>query len=159
MLLYMKELVAAQLVSEQTADRFSFRHALTRQAVYTELLTGERRALHRSLAIAIEQQVTLTAVLDAWVEDLAYHFYEGEVWAKAVEYGQRAGERALLLYAPRAAIEHLTRTLNALLRSGRVHQRQYCAHGDKLMPPLARLNRLVEIMSRCFRLPETMRIA
>ena len=29
----MKELVAAQLVVEETADRFAFRHALTRQAV------------------------------------------------------------------------------------------------------------------------------
>jgi ATP/maltotriose-dependent transcriptional regulator MalT len=118
LLLYLKELVAAQLISEETADRFSFRHALTRQAVYTELLTGERRALHRALAMAIEQQVSLTATLDAWVEDLAYHFYEGEVWTRAVEYGQRAGERALLLYSPRAAIEHLTRTLHALTRTG-----------------------------------------
>jgi DNA-binding CsgD family transcriptional regulator/tetratricopeptide (TPR) repeat protein len=118
LLLYMKELVAAQLISEETADRFSFRHALTRQAVYTELLAGERRALHRSLAMAIEQQVSLTAALDSWVEDLAYHFYEGEVWTQAAEYGQRAGERALLLYAPRAAIEHLSHTLDSLSRTG-----------------------------------------
>src|SRR6266567_5271564 len=55
MLVLMKELVAAQLVTEEAADQFSFRHALTRQAVYSELLAGERRMLHRSIAETIEQ--------------------------------------------------------------------------------------------------------
>ena len=57
-LVYMKELVAAQLVMEEAADLFSFRHALTRQAVYSELLVGERRALHRHIAETIEQRVS-----------------------------------------------------------------------------------------------------
>jgi len=110
----MKELIAAQLVMEEDADQFSFRHALTRQAVYAELLAGERRVLHRTIAETIEARAFPSSVLDAQLVDLAYHFFAGEVWAKAVEYGQRAGERALILYSPRAAIEHLTRTLEAL---------------------------------------------
>ena len=114
MLVFMKELVTAQLVSEEAADQFTFRHTLTRQAVYAELLSGERRALHRRIAETIEQRAFPTSILDAQLVDLAYHFYEGGVWSKAAEYGQRAGERALILYAPRAAIEHLTRTLDAL---------------------------------------------
>ncbi len=114
MLVLMKELVAAQFVIEEAVDQFSFRHALTRQAVYSELLAGERRALHRTIAETLEQRTFPSSVLDAQLVDLAYHFYEGGVWSKAVEYGQRAGERALILYAPRAAIEHFTRTLNAL---------------------------------------------
>ena len=118
LLALMKELVAAQLVREEAADQFSFRHALTRQAVYTELLTGERRTLHRSIAETIEQRTFPSSILDAQLVDLAYHFYEAEVWAKAVEYGQRAGERALILYSPRAAIEHLTRALDALKHLG-----------------------------------------
>ena len=118
MLAFMKELVAAQLVVEEAADQFAFRHAFTRQAVYSELLAGQRRALHRTIAETIEQDTPSSSVLDAQLVDLAYHFYEGGVWSKAVEYGQRAGERALILYAPRAAIEHLTRTLGALKRLG-----------------------------------------
>jgi DNA-binding CsgD family transcriptional regulator len=114
----MKELVAAQLVLEEATDRFSFRHALTRQTVYAELLAGERRAVHRTIAETIEQRTSPTSILDAQLVDLAYHFYEGEVWSKAVKYGQRVGERALILYAPRAAIEHLTRTLDALKHLG-----------------------------------------
>ncbi|HLX56027.1 MAG TPA: AAA family ATPase [Ktedonobacteraceae bacterium] len=114
MLVLMKELVAAQFVTEEAADQFSFRHALTRQAIYSELLAGERRALHRTLAETIEQRALPSSILDAQLVDLAYHFYKGEVWSKAAEYGQRAGERALILYAPRAAIEHFTRVLAAL---------------------------------------------
>jgi DNA-binding CsgD family transcriptional regulator len=114
----MKELVEVHLVKEETAERFSFRHALTRQAVYSALLAGERRVLHRTLAETIEREASSSAVLDSKVEDLSYHYYEGEVWSKAVEYGQRAGERAQLLLAPRAAIEHQTRTLDALSRLG-----------------------------------------
>ena len=118
LLAFMQELVAAQLVREEAPDQFSFRHALTRKAVYAELLTGERRALHRTIAETIEQRLSPTSALDAQLVDLAYHFYEADVWSKAAEYGQRAGERALILYAPRAAVEHLTRTLGRTLASG-----------------------------------------
>jgi len=114
----MKELVAAQLVSEEAPDHFLFRHALTREAVYAELLAGERRGLHRRLAETIEQHALSASILDAHLVDLAYHFYEAGVWSKAAQYGQRAGERALILYAPRAAVEHLTRTLDALSHLG-----------------------------------------
>src|SRR5205823_2826931 len=45
-----KELIAAQLVVEEAADQFAFRHALTRQAVYGDLLARERCLLHRTIA-------------------------------------------------------------------------------------------------------------
>ncbi len=70
--------------------------------------------LHRTIAETIEQRALPSSILDAQLVDLAYHFYEGGIWSKAFEYGQRAGERALILYAPRAAIEHFTRALGAL---------------------------------------------
>jgi DNA-binding CsgD family transcriptional regulator/tetratricopeptide (TPR) repeat protein len=119
LLAFIKELVTTQLVSEESTDQFSFRHALIREAVYSELLAGERRALHRTIAETIEQLALTTSILDAQLVDLAYHFYEGGVWSKAVEYEQRAGERALILYAPRAAIEHFTHALRALKSLGR----------------------------------------
>jgi DNA-binding CsgD family transcriptional regulator/tetratricopeptide (TPR) repeat protein len=118
LLAFMKELVAAQLVREEAPDQFVFRHALTREAVYAELLAGERRSLHRRIAETIEQGVSPPSILDAQLVDLASHFYEAGIWSKAAEYGQRAGERALILYAPRAAAEHLTRTLDALSHLG-----------------------------------------
>ncbi|HEY6409532.1 MAG TPA: AAA family ATPase [Ktedonobacteraceae bacterium] len=113
LLLLIKELVAIQFVVEVSAEQFAFRHALTQQVVYAGLLARERRSLHRTLAEAIEELSVTTLLLDAHQADLAYHYYEAGVWAKALEYAQRAGERALALYAPRATIEHLTHALDA----------------------------------------------
>src|SRR6266702_3567891 len=41
----MKEAIAVQLVVEESAEQFAFRHALTRQAIAAELLARERRTL------------------------------------------------------------------------------------------------------------------
>ncbi len=111
LLTLMKELIAAQLVVEESEEQFAFRHALTRRAIYSQLLLRERKALHRSIAETIEQ--LSTPMLEAHLAELAYHFYEANVWEKALDYAQRAGERALALYAPRAAIEQFTRALKA----------------------------------------------
>ena len=108
-----KELVATRLVVEVSADQFAFRHALTQQAVYAGLLARERRSLHRTLAEAIEERSATTPMLDTHLEDLASHYYEAEVWVKVLEYAQRAGEKALALYAPRAATLHLAHALDA----------------------------------------------
>src|SRR5256884_6878446 len=45
---------------------------------------------------------------DLHLEDLAYHFYQARDWQKAVDYAQRAGEKALGLYSHRAAIDYFT---------------------------------------------------
>ena len=50
LLLIVKELMAAQLVVEESADHFAFRHALTQQAIYGDLLARERRSLHGRIA-------------------------------------------------------------------------------------------------------------
>src|SRR3989454_4010000 len=107
----LKELIAAQLVVEQSAEQFAFRHALTRQAVYTQLLARERKALHRAVAETFER--LLASMLEAPLADLASHFFLAGVWEKALLYGQRAGEQAQALYAPQAASEHFTRALDA----------------------------------------------
>src|SRR6266487_1294147 len=111
LLILMKELIAGQLVVEETADQFAFRHALTRQAIYTQQLVRERRALHLKIAETIESMHAAT--LEPYLEDLAYHYYKAEVWDKAFHYGQLAGEKAQALYAPRAAIEQFTQALHA----------------------------------------------
>ncbi len=107
----MKELIAAQLVVEESEEQFAFRHALTRQAIYRQLLLRERKALHRTLAETMEQLFEATP--DAHLAEVAYHFYAAGVWEKAFSYARLAGERALALYAPRVAIEQFTRALKA----------------------------------------------
>ncbi|MEZ4617343.1 MAG: AAA family ATPase [Caldilineaceae bacterium] len=119
LLTLIKELVAAQLVVEESAERFAFRHALTRQAVYSNLLGRERQILHRTIGAAIEhsaggaQDGPVGANALAQVAELAYHFYEAGEWHKALRYAQQAGEQAQTLYAPRAALEQFTRALTA----------------------------------------------
>jgi DNA-binding CsgD family transcriptional regulator len=107
----MKELMAAQLVSEEAAGRFVFRHALTQQAIYTSALALERNRLQRLIGETLERRHA--ADLDVVVGDLAYHFYAAEVWDQALRYAQRAGEKAQQMYAPRAAVEQFSRALDA----------------------------------------------
>jgi len=106
-----KELIAAQLVVEESAERFAFRHALTRQAVSAQLLVRERKALHRRIAETCER--LYASSIEAHLADLASHFFEAGAWEKALLYGQRAGEQAQALYAPQAATLHFTRALDA----------------------------------------------
>jgi DNA-binding CsgD family transcriptional regulator/tetratricopeptide (TPR) repeat protein len=106
-----RELIASQLVVEESADQFAFRHALTREAVYADLLARERRALHLVTGATIER--LHAEMLDPYLADLSYHYHAGESWDKAHEYAGRAGARAQALYAPRAAIEHFSRALDA----------------------------------------------
>ncbi len=114
LLTLIKELVAAQLVVEESAEQFAFRHALTRQAIYGDLLLRERKALHHRIADTLER--LYSAVLETRLADLAYHFYEAGTWEKALRYAQRAGEQAQTMYAPGTAIEQVTRALAAAER-------------------------------------------
>ncbi len=113
LLTLLKEVVAAQLVVEEAADQFAFRHALTQQAISATLLLRERQGLHRSIAESLERLSASGPLRERYLEDLAYHCYEAGMWEQALSYSQEVGERALTLYAQRAAIDHLTRAVEA----------------------------------------------
>ncbi len=112
----MKETIAAQLVIEESAEQFSFRHALTRQAIASGLLARERRALHSTIAQTLER--LHETALDGYLADLAYHFAEAELWSKALEYAKLAAEQAQTFFAPRAAVEQWTRMAQAAQHLG-----------------------------------------
>ncbi len=104
-----KELIAAQFVAEVSAERFAFRHALTQQAIYAQLLARERTRLHQQIAETIEY--LYSSNLNAHVADLAYHFYQAGNWTKALDYTKQAGAKAQSLNAPQAAIEQFSRAI------------------------------------------------
>jgi DNA-binding CsgD family transcriptional regulator len=106
-----KQLISAQLVVEESADQFAFRHALTREAVYATLLQRESLVLHKRVAQALER--VYAEALDPYEADLAYHYDAAEMWAKALQYARRSGEKAQVLYAPHEAIEQFSRALKA----------------------------------------------
>ncbi|HEX8727241.1 MAG TPA: LuxR C-terminal-related transcriptional regulator, partial [Ktedonobacterales bacterium] len=95
-----------------------FRHALTRQAIYTEMLARERRAMHRAIAETLDRLSTVSHAREQHLEDLAHHFYEAGVWQQAFLYAREASEKAQALYAQQAAIEHLTHALDAAQQLG-----------------------------------------
>jgi predicted ATPase len=142
-----KELLTAQLVVEESEDVFTFRHALTRQATYTDLLARERKTLHRSIAGTMER--LYADVLDAHLDDLAYHFYAAGAWAKVLEYAQHAGEKAQRFYAPRTALEHLRMPWKRRITSPCPRRQPCTARAGRRMKPLAHSNTHSAIMSRC----------
>lgn len=110
-----RELVAARLVVEESADRFTFRHALTREAIYASLLTRERRRQHQQIAQYYQQQ---PEPRQQYLPQLAYHFFEAGLWEPALRYGQSAGEQALRNFAPHAALTHFDRLAAAATELG-----------------------------------------
>lgn len=116
LLALVKELIAAQLVVEESAERFAFRHALSREAIYAELLARERVALHREVADALERLHPNS--LDAVVEALAYHAWEAGDWERASTYAVSAARHAVALSAPREAVAQLDRAFLASERAG-----------------------------------------
>jgi DNA-binding NarL/FixJ family response regulator len=112
----LRELVTAGLVVEETTERFTFRHALTREAVCAGLLARERRDLHGRVAIAAERLYGDDP--DEHCAELAEHFFEAELWARALPYTRRAGQRAAAFHAPAAALTHLSRALDIVAHIG-----------------------------------------
>lgn len=100
-------LVERQLVVEELGgpdDRYRFRHALTREAIYNDLLGRERRMRHREVLAALEQcyAENLAEVID----QLAYHSLHGRALDRSARYARLAGERAACTYAYREAVAH-----------------------------------------------------
>ena len=111
LLALIKELIAAQFVAEESAEHFSFRHALTQQAISTELLARERRSMHFTIAETMRD--LYASEIEARLPDLAHHFYAAEAWDEAYYYCLRVGERAQTLNAARAADQHFGRAIEA----------------------------------------------
>jgi class 3 adenylate cyclase/predicted ATPase len=108
-------LVAAELVfarGEPPEASYTFKHALVRDAAHESLLKVQRQELHARVARVLEDRFPGTA--DAEPELLARHYGEAGLAERAVDYWQRAGQRALARSAMAEAVAHLTQGLEAL---------------------------------------------
>ena len=107
-----KAAIDAQLVREETdADGnevYIFRHALSREAVLTELLQRERRLLHRAVGNAIEALAGTAA--GGRVEELAYHFDQARD-PRAFSYHEQAATESTRASAFSRAAYHLERAI------------------------------------------------
>jgi class 3 adenylate cyclase/tetratricopeptide (TPR) repeat protein len=91
---------------------YTFKHALTHEVAAGSLLQERRRLLHARIVEALE--TLYPDRLADQVERLALHALRGEVWNKAVIYGQQAGVRAADCAAFRAAVTCFEQALEAL---------------------------------------------
>jgi len=91
---------------------YTFRHALTHEVAYGGLLHERRGALHARIAEAIER--LYPDRLEEQTERLAHHAFRGALWPRAVQYLQRAGQRAVGRNVFRQAATHFDEALRAL---------------------------------------------
>jgi class 3 adenylate cyclase/tetratricopeptide (TPR) repeat protein len=108
------KLVATGIVFPEgggTEQRFSFKHALLRDAAYESLLMARRREWHERTARVLEEGFPEAAANEP--ELLAHHFGEAGLNEKACEYRMRAGDRALSRSAYNEAIANFSAGLKA----------------------------------------------
>lgn len=98
---------AQLIVPSAPGDRFAFRHAIIREALYSRLFAAERRELHARIAAELEAR--------AQPDDIAaraYHWSAADVAEKAIECNAAAGDAAYALYAFRDAARFYERALD-----------------------------------------------
>ncbi|MER9185291.1 adenylate cyclase, partial [Mesorhizobium sp. M0767] len=109
-----------QLVSAGLAFRrgtsaeatYSFKHALVQDAAYVSLLRSTRQKLHSRIAKVLEER--WPDVVETQPELLAHHFTQAGLMERAVDYWQRAGERAFRRSAAAEATGHLAKSIELL---------------------------------------------
>jgi DNA-binding CsgD family transcriptional regulator/tetratricopeptide (TPR) repeat protein len=104
----LREAVQHYILLAGDGEVYAFRHALLREAVYGDLLPGERVRLHAGYAqeLAAEQGTRGAAAA------LAHHSMESHALPVALAASVRAAEEAGRLGAPAEALRHLERALD-----------------------------------------------
>ena len=116
-----KEAVDIQ-VEEQYLSRYEFSHDMFQEYLYNTLSVGERRLLHDQIAAALE--VLYREQVGDIAPQLARHFAESGDVEKAVAYLQLAGDKARLLYAHQAAVNHYQQALALLNKRENMNARR-----------------------------------
>jgi len=100
-----RELVTHQLLVPDGDQGYAFRHALIREAIYGDLLPGERTRLHARLAelLAVEERL---ASVPGSAAELAHHSLASHDIPGAFTASVRAAQEAERLAAPAEAHRH-----------------------------------------------------
>jgi DNA-binding CsgD family transcriptional regulator len=99
------------LVEDPDTGAYGFRHALLREALYDDLLPGEREPLHAALARALERDPELSATGTGAAAELAYHWAEARELPAAFRASIEAGEQAEAVFAFAEARGHFERAI------------------------------------------------
>jgi len=113
----LRKLVQAGLVHRRgfgAQTRYSFKHALLRDAAYDSLLRRERQQIHVRIADAMAEEQRAAAEGAAQAEEIAFHYMAGERFDDAFARWLEAGQLAMGRWAHAEAIGHLQHALQAL---------------------------------------------
>ena len=91
---------------------YSFKHPLIRETAYQALLKSTRQTYHRRIAIVLRE--SFADIVRVQPELIAYHYTEGELPERAIEFWQQAGLRAVERSANVEGVRHLTQGLSLL---------------------------------------------
>jgi DNA-binding CsgD family transcriptional regulator/tetratricopeptide (TPR) repeat protein len=87
---------------------FRFRHALTQQTIYADVMPFDARRTHQRILEMLESMNHADAQLD----QLAYHAWAARDAARTLTYNERAGDVALGLHSVAEAREYFERALS-----------------------------------------------
>ncbi|WP_037683234.1 helix-turn-helix transcriptional regulator [Streptomyces cellulosae] len=104
----LREAVGRQLLVPGAADTYAFRHALAREAVYADLLPGERARLHGAFA----RLLTGRGRRAESAAERAHHYRESHDLAEALAASLEAADHARSLGAPAEELRHLETALD-----------------------------------------------
>ena len=97
----LRDAVESYLLSHRASSTaYSFRHTLLREAIYADLLPGERRNLHLRLARALDAQPLLAGPRVPGTAEVAHHWYAAGELPAALAASVDAGTAAEGLCAP-----------------------------------------------------------
>jgi len=104
-----REAVARQLLIPDGSDGYTFRHALLREAIYADLLPGERTRLHAAMSTLLANEDRLA--VPGTAAELAQHCLASHDTQGAFAASVRAGQEARDLGAPAEAHRHFDQAL------------------------------------------------
>jgi len=102
------------LTVDERCGGYAFRHALTRDAVYHDILPGERARLHAGYGDALSADPSLAGDdlgAGGVAAILAHHWYAARDRPRALGASVQAGHLAAAGYAPAEALHHWERAL------------------------------------------------
>lgn len=108
------ELVEVDLVREAADEgerQFAFKHAVTQEIVYDNILLAERREMHGHVANVLE--TVFEDRLDELAGTIAFHYTQAEEWDRAQAFLFRAGDHAGSIAASAEALTYYGRALEA----------------------------------------------
>jgi tetratricopeptide (TPR) repeat protein len=91
---------------------YIFKHALIQETAYQSMLVSRRQQLHTRIADTLVERFPETTGTQP--ELVAHHYTEAGLADHAIDYWQRAGQRAVERSANLEGIAHFTKGLNAL---------------------------------------------